>query len=69
LRPILVEPPVDELRDALASLPMRQRAVLVLRFYEDMSEADIAATLGCRPGTVKSLSSRGLAALRQVIER
>lgn len=59
----------DEIWDALASLPARQRAALVLRFYEDLPEADIARVLGCRPGTVKSLISRGLAQLRRVIER
>lgn len=58
----------DELFDALAQLPYRQRAVLVLRYYHDMSEAEIAATLGVRPGTVGSLASRGLERLRAVIE-
>ncbi len=59
----------DELFDALAKLPARQRAALVLRFYEDLSEADIAVALGCRPGTVKSLLHRGLAELRKVVEQ
>ena len=59
----------DELFDALAALPARQRAALVLRFYEDLSEADIAVALGCRPGTVKSLLHRGLAELRKAVER
>jgi RNA polymerase sigma-70 factor (sigma-E family) len=58
----------DELQDALASLPYRQRAALVLRFYADCSEAETAAVLGCRPGTVGSLVHRGLAGLKQVIE-
>ena len=58
-----------ELLDALAALPSRQRAALVLRFYEDLSEAETAVALACRPGTVKSLVSRGLAALREVVER
>jgi RNA polymerase sigma-70 factor (sigma-E family) len=58
----------DELGDALARLPHRQRAALVLRFYEDRSEDEIATILGCRPGTVGSLIHRGLARLRPAIE-
>jgi RNA polymerase sigma-70 factor (sigma-E family) len=54
----------DRLWAALRRLPHRQRAALVLRFYLDLSEADTADRLGCRPGTVKSAVSRGLAALR-----
>jgi len=48
----------------LARLPRRQRAAVVLRFYEGMSDADIAAVLGCGASTVRSHISRGLAALR-----
>jgi RNA polymerase sigma-70 factor (sigma-E family) len=48
---------------ALAALPRRRREVLVLRFYLEMSEAEIADTLGISPGTVKSTAARGLAAL------
>ena len=49
---------------ALSRLPSRQRAVLVLRYYEDLSEAEIAARLGCAPGTVKSSAARALRTLR-----
>lgn len=59
----------DELWDALAGLAPRRRSVLVLRYYLDLSEAETARLLGCRPGTVKSLTHRALAELRTVIER
>ena len=59
----------DGLAEAVARLPFRQRAVLVLRYYADLSEADIARALGCPPGTVKSLASRGLAALSKEVRR
>ncbi|GAC1545047.1 MAG: SigE family RNA polymerase sigma factor [Acidimicrobiales bacterium] len=62
-------PPHDEMWDALAALAPRRRAVLVLRYYLDLSEAEIAATIGCRPGTVKSLTSRALQDLRSVVDR
>jgi RNA polymerase sigma factor (sigma-70 family) len=58
-------PEVDELWQHVLALPDRHRAALVLRFYEDLSEAAIADALGCRPGTVKSLLHRGLAKLRE----
>ena len=50
---------------AMAVLTDRQRAAIVLRFYEDLSEVDVAEILRCRPGTAKSLVSRGLEAMRQ----
>ena len=54
----------DELWTDLQRLPARQRTAIVLRIYEDLSEARVAEILGCRPGTVRSLVSRGLAQLR-----
>jgi RNA polymerase sigma factor (sigma-70 family) len=59
------DPEIDETWVAVCRLPFRQRAVLALRFYEDMSEAEIARVLGCRPGTVKSGLHRGLSRLRE----
>jgi RNA polymerase sigma-70 factor (sigma-E family) len=58
-----------ELADAVDALPYRQRAVLVLRYYADLSEAEIAEALGCRAGTVKSLASRALTRLEKDIQR
>jgi RNA polymerase sigma factor (sigma-70 family) len=54
--------------DAVTRLPYRQRVALVLRFYEDLPDEEIAKALRCRPATVRSLVHRGLAALRDVIE-
>jgi RNA polymerase sigma-70 factor (ECF subfamily) len=54
----------DEIRVALAALTPRQRAVIVLRYAEDMSELQVADALGVTVGTVKTLTSRGLARLR-----
>ncbi len=59
----------DELFDVLARLPYRQRAALVLQFYEGLTQKEIADVLGCREGTVASLVHRGLAQLRKVVER
>ncbi|MDQ6848916.1 MAG: SigE family RNA polymerase sigma factor [Actinomycetota bacterium] len=52
------------LLDELSRLPTRQRAAIVLRYFEDLCDEDIAAALGCRTGTVRSCISRGLATLR-----
>jgi RNA polymerase sigma-70 factor (sigma-E family) len=49
---------------ALAALPAQQRAIVVLRYFEDRSEAEVAALLGVTPGTVKSAASRAVARLR-----
>ena len=57
----------DEVWTALRRVSSRQLAALVLRFYEDLSERQIADVMNCRPGTVKSLVSRGLEQLRHEI--
>jgi len=67
---VAVEGPADlvgeraALLAALRQLPPRQRAVIVLRYWDDLSDVQIAAALGCSPGTVRSQLSRGLATLR-----
>jgi len=53
----------------LARLPRRQRAVLVLRYYEGLSDQEIAEVLACGPGTVRSYASRALASLRVQLAR
>jgi RNA polymerase sigma-70 factor (sigma-E family) len=66
--------PVSELDDtrlltALAALPPRQRAAVVLRHVEDLSVEDVAEALGCSTGNVKSQTARGIAKLRDALER
>lgn len=60
--------PEVEMWDALAKLPAKRRAVIVMRYYLDMSESEVAATLGCRVGTVKSTAHRALKDLRRTLE-
>jgi len=71
-RSIVPDPPatleiqeMDETWCAILRLPPRQRAVLALRYYEDLPEREIAALLGCRLGTVKSAHHRALDTLRK----
>lgn len=64
--PTALEPPeLDELWHQVQRLPEKYRTALALRFYADMSEAQMADAMGVRPGTVKSLVSRGLEMLRK----
>src|SRR5690606_16332012 len=55
--------------EALRALPSRQREALVLRYYGDLSEAEIAHAMGISKGAVKSHTARGMAALRSVLEK
>lgn len=57
----------DALWEFVATLPPKQRAVIVLRYYEELTEAETAATLGISVGTVKSQASRALASLRRTV--
>ena len=59
----------DEMWQALLRLPERQRTAIVLRYYEDLSEAEMADAMRCPAGTVKSLVSRGIGRLRQEMAR
>ncbi len=56
------------LRQALVRLPKRQREVVAMRYFLDMTEHEIAAALGCSPGSVKQHASRGLASLRHQLQ-
>ncbi|WP_419928648.1 SigE family RNA polymerase sigma factor [Candidatus Poriferisocius sp.] len=71
IRPFIPPQPEDRdyLLDALDQLSPRQKTILVLKFYADMTEKEIAQAMGIRPGTVKSATSRGLAELRKVVEQ
>lgn len=57
-------PTALSVRRAVASLPQRERAVIVLRFFADLSVREIGDLLGCPEGTAKTLTARGLALLR-----
>lgn len=66
-------PQVDEadalaVRDALDALPARQRAAVVLRYFEAMTEREIADALGCAPGTVKSLIHRSMTRMKEALQ-
>ncbi len=65
--PVLVDARRRAVLDAMAGLPRRQREVLALRYYLDLSEREIAETLGISQGAVKSHASRGAAALRTAL--
>ena len=65
---VVVDTP-DELWDALERLDDRHRIAIVLRFYEDLPDDEIAEIIGCRPATVRSLVHRGIAALRREVTR
>ena len=58
---------LDTMADLLAGLPRRQRAVIALRYYEELSVQEIADVLGCRPVTVRTHLTRALARLRQTL--
>lgn len=68
-RPLTTTTAPDELWDVLRHLTERQRAAIVLRYYEGLPDNDIAALLGCRVGTVRTTIHRALGVLRQEIER
>ena len=71
--PTALEPPDigarDELRTALATLPMRQRAAVVLRYYQDLPEQEVAQALGCSVTAARSLVFRAMETLRTQISR
>ncbi|MGN9908625.1 SigE family RNA polymerase sigma factor [Phytohabitans sp. LJ34] len=56
----------EAILQVIRALPVRQRLVIALRFYEDMADSDIAALMGCSEGTVRSQASRALAKLREI---
>ena len=67
LTPVLLPTELVELRDALGRLPWRQRSAIVLRYFADIPDDEIARTLGSRPSTVRSHIRRGIAKLKEVL--
>lgn len=65
--PLVMPRELVDFRDVLLALSVRQRTAVVLRYFCDMGDAEIAEVLGCRPATVRSLVQRGLSRLREVI--
>ena len=65
--PLVMPRELVDFRDVLLGLPLRQRTAVVLRYFCDMDDTDIAGALGCRPATVRSLVQRGLTHLRRVM--
>jgi RNA polymerase sigma factor (sigma-70 family) len=65
--PLVMPRELVEFQDLLLAIPLRQRTAVVLRYFCDLSDADIAEVLACRPATVRGLVMRGLANLREVI--
>lgn len=57
----------DQIRRLIRQLPERQRAALVLRYFDDLTDREVARAMGCRPGTARSLISRGLATVRATL--
>lgn len=70
LRPrVLMESSPRELLDAVDQLPYREKAVVVLRFYEDLPDAVIAGIVGCKPATVRTAAARALRRLKRELSR
>ena len=65
--PLVMPRELVDFRDVLLGLSLRQRTAVVLRYFCDMDDTDIAEVLGCRPATVRSLVQRGLIQLRRVM--
>lgn len=65
---VVLPPEIDEVWEALATIPTRRRTALVLRYYADLTVAEIARVMGSRPGTVRSLIHRGHQSLRKELE-